>query len=55
MDQIDHFMSVLRQKFGFFTVIQNPATGASWPAEAFIKLVVTLLWAEERAGQLETW
>jgi hypothetical protein len=53
MDQIDHFLSSLRKKFGYFTVIQNPSTGVSWPAETFIKLAVPVLWKEEREGQLE--
>jgi hypothetical protein len=47
MDQIDYFLTILRERFGHFTVIQNPSTGVAWPAETFIKLVAPILWQEE--------
>jgi hypothetical protein len=53
VDQIDYFLSLLRRRFGYFTVIQNPSTGVSWPAELFIKTVAPVLWKEERQENLE--
>lgn len=51
MDQIDHFILLLQQKFGHFTVVENPSTGVGWPADTFLKLVAPLLWKHE--DQLE--
>lgn len=53
MDQVDYFLSKLRKMFGYFTVVRNPSTDVSWPAEPFIQLVAPVLWQEDRAGQLD--
>lgn len=47
VDQTDKFLSILRLHFGTFSVIENPITGVSWPAETIVRITCPVLWKFE--------